>query len=186
MEDGLSEELIEAINKELENLSVPAQYELIEQLKNIKPKKKKDFVKNYLNEREKLKNLKVKVFSRLSKEIEKQKFDKIFKSVDEILEIDTKLKLDIFGTTENIYDIFQRLLENDNFKKIYEEKKIKRNLQINNFQKTAEQFISEGKFFDAAYAYREAARLARIFSNEDQYNKLIKSSEECDSFAASE
>ena len=185
MEEGLTDELIEAINKELEDMCVPAQYSLIGELENLKVNKKRDFVKKFINERTKLKESKSKSFKNLTKELDKKKYEKIFDLIDEILKIDKELKLDIYGTIENLYDILKELPKEENFNQLFDKRKAIRSKEIKNLETSAVKMISEGKFYDAAYTYREAARLARLFSSEDEYNKMLKLAEECDSFAAS-
>ena len=186
MEEGLTDEQIKSINDEMELMCVPAQYELIEQLQNLKPSKKKDFVKKFINNREKLRNQKVKLFEKLSKDTEKKKNDKILEIIDEILEIDTNLKLDVFGTIENLFDSLQRITNDDKFNKSLEEKKKEKLPKMKEFGAAGEKLIGEGKFYDAAFNYREAARLARLFSTQEDYDHYIKLAEECDTFAANE
>jgi len=186
MEDGLTDEIIKTINEEMENMCIPAQYELIAQLQDIKPNKKKDFVKKYLNNREKLKDQKVKLFAKLSKEVQKKKNDNLLEYIGQILEIDVNLKLDIFGTIENLSDMLQNITKDDKFNTSFEEMKKAKLPKMKEFGANAEKLIGVGKFYDAAFNYREAARLARLFSTQADYDNYIKLAEECDSFAANE
>ena len=186
MEEGLTEELIESINTEMENMCIPAQYELIAQLQELKINKKKDFVKKFLNNREKLKEQKQKTFLKLSKLVEKKKNDKFLEIVDEILEIDTNLKLDVFGTIENLFDMLQKVPKDEKFNQLLEEKKKAKISKMKEFGAAGEKLIGEGKFYDAAFNYREAARLSKLFSTQEDYDNYIKLAEQCDSFAANE
>jgi len=186
MEEGLTDDLIESINSEMENMCIPAQYELIDQLKEIKPNKKPNFVKKFIANRLKLKDQKQKLFEKLLKDVEKKKNDKFLEFLNQILEIDGELKLDVFGTIENLFDALQKVPKDEKFNQLFEKMKKAKIPKMTEFGSIGESLIGEGKFFEAAFSYREAARIAKLFSTQADYDNYIKLAEECDSFAAAE
>jgi len=182
--EGLHDEDIEALNKTLEKMTVPAQKKLVSELEELKPSKRKGFLKKFFGNRKKLESERSKILQKIEKLLKDKKgAEKAFDLIPEALKISEELADDEGGL--KVAQIGQKILskmnEDPELKSVVGKERIKLLKEAEELNQKAQNVIFNGKFFEAGVMYRKCARIALLANNEEEYNKYLALADDCDS-----
>jgi len=182
--EGLHDEDIQALNKVLEKMTVPAQKSLVKYLEELSPSKRKGHLKKFINNRKKLESERSKILVKIEKLLKDKKgIEKAFEIIPKALELSDQLA-DSDSALE-IAKIGQKILakmnDNPELKSVVSKHRTKMLKEADDLNQKAQDTIFKGEFFEAGVIYRKCARLALMANAEDKYENYINLAVDCDS-----
>lgn len=182
--EGLVEDDVKELNKELEKMTVPAQKKLVKELEEQKPSKRKSFLKKVLTDRKKLESDISRILEKVEKKLkEKKGAIEAFEMILKALEICEQLSDDGTGLkiAQKARSILNKADEDPELKNVVTNHRAKLLKDADDLNKNAQESIFKGEFFQAGVIYRKSARFCCIANDEELYNKYLSLAEDCDS-----
>ncbi len=165
-------------------MTVPAQKKIVKELEDLKPSKRKGYLKNFFADRKKLEDDRSKILERIEKQLKDKKgVENAFNLIPDVLKISEDLADDEGGLkmAQLGQKILNKMEENPELKSVVEKHRAKYTKDSEELNVKAQDAVFKEEFFEAGAIYRKSARLILIANDEERSNKFLQLADECDS-----